>query len=141
MPYKDPEKRKAAQRKCREKAAAKQGRALFPKGGNQPTIPRCENCPETGRPCRDCYNAHRRTYRIKTEGYIRKYVPKQRSTAKVKPKRPKPFKHRVDVVVQPVAKFLNDELFSCPGCMRKLRGQWRYCDRCEAKNNAATEST
>ena len=26
-----------------------------------------------------------------------------------------------------------EDLFGCPGCMRKLRGSWRYCERCEAR--------
>lgn len=52
-----------------------------------------------------------------------------------KPKRPKKFRHRIAVEVKPVEEFIASDMFSCPGCMRKLRGEWRYCDRCEAKKN------
>lgn len=35
----------------------------------------------------------------------------------------------------------SSELFCCPGCMRKLRGAWRYCPRCEAKRLKQGEPT
>lgn len=130
MPYKDPEKRKQANRAYAERKAAEKGRLLFDKAGAQKKIARCEKCPEKGAPCRDCYNAHRKTYRVKHAGYNPVIKPRASMTKK---RAPKTFKHRIQVVLKPVEKFLNDDLFSCPGCQRKLRGEWRFCDRCEAR--------
>lgn len=131
VPIKDPEKRKAANRRYRERVAEKTGRAICPKAGRQPVIQRCPNCPEHGRPCKDCYNAHRRTYRVKAAGYTTTYKPMKNK----RPKKSRPFRHRIAVEVKPVKDFLDSELFGCPGCMRKMRGEYRYCERCEAKRN------
>lgn len=135
MPYKDPEKRKQARAEYRLRKAQKEGRKICQKAGAQKKIPRCDKCPATGNPCRECYNAHRRTYRNKSAGmvYTNKKKPEPRAPRPPRPKQPKPVIHRIAVVVQPVDKFLVDDLVSCPGCMRKMRGAWRYCERCEAK--------
>lgn len=42
----------------------------------------------------------------------------------------------VDVRPEP-----NPDLFGCPGCMKKMRGTWRYCDRCESKRNTQGVAT
>lgn len=135
MPYKDPEKRRQARIKKRIEKALLEGRDPSGKAGAQRKIPRCSNCPESGDPCRECYNAHRRTYRNKAAGrvYANKKKPTPRQPVTPREKKTKPVVHRIAVVVKPVDKFLIDELVSCPGCMRKMRGAWRYCERCEAK--------
>jgi len=137
VPYKDPIKKAKADRAYRERKAMEAGRTICNTAGAQMKIARCENCPKVGSPCRECYNAHRRTYRRRSAGYTAINKPDNRKRTvkkKYKPKK-KTFQHRIAVVVKAVDKFLSDEFFSCPGCMRKMRGEWRYCDRCEAKRN------
>lgn len=135
MPIKDPEKRKAANRKYREKKAQAAGRIIGEKAGQQRTISRCDQCPDTGDPCRDCYNAHRRTYRTRAAGYTKVYKPARKPMDDKQKKNNKPFKHRIAVEAKPAKDFLESDLFGCPGCLRKMRGDYRYCDRCKEKKN------
>lgn len=66
---------------------------------------------------------------MRAAGYTKQYKPMKEK----RPKQQKPYRHRQAVEVKPVKDFLDSDLFGCPGCMRKLRGAWRYCDKCEAQ--------
>lgn len=57
------EARQERQRKSREAKRLGLGLPAKGSGGRRRTLARCEACPITGRPCRDCYNAHRRQTR------------------------------------------------------------------------------
>lgn len=72
-------------------------------------LERCPNCPPEGRRCFKC-----------TPNGFRDKPLTGLSAGVV---------HRRETVVKEV----DSELFSCPGCMRKMRGSWRYCSRCEGR--------
>lgn len=57
------EARQERQRKSREARRLGLGLPAQGSGGRRRTLARCEACPATGRPCRDCYNLHRRLTR------------------------------------------------------------------------------
>lgn len=90
---------------------------------NKKAVVRCPKCPPKGPRCLECFP--REAYRVRPSASTRKTSGFHRnplaplSAGKlphVQPSRPEP----------------NPDLFSCPGCMRKLRGEWRFCDRCKA---------
>lgn len=91
--------------------------------GKGKAVKRCPQCPPKGPRCLECFP--REAYRVRPSASTRKTSGFHRnplaplSAGKlphVQPSRPEP----------------NPDLFSCPGCMRKLRGEWRFCDRCKA---------
>lgn len=108
------------------------------------SVPRCDACPPLPKAaCKDCKNRERRRRRseqAKTLGTSQAKLSVGDRVLKPKKKPASPWRTERSAAlpschrqyVQPV-KEPSTELFGCPGCMRKLRGAWRYCDRCESK--------
>ena len=85
------------------------------------TIPRCAECPPTGKPCNPCYNAYKRQARTGS----RDYQPRER--ARVIPSKPRP---EAEVLTVVIPRAERADLDFCSVCMR--RGRWggrQACDR------------
>lgn len=88
-------------------------------------VQRCPKCPPRGPRCLDCFPREAYVVRpsaARPSGFHRN--PLAPLSAGKLP-------HRQATKAEP-----NPDLFGCPGCMRKLRGEWRFCDRCKAAGRA-----